>query len=101
MARKCMPQRLARRVKLSNKHWTQRQALKKIIKDLNVTPEERWAAVLQLQKRARDESVTRVHTCCLNCQRPRGVYKRFRLCRICLRQLCMDGHVPGLAKSSW
>lgn len=38
---------------------------------------------------------------CLNCGRPRGVYKKFKLCRICLRQLALRGEIPGMTKASW
>ena len=38
---------------------------------------------------------------CERCGRSRGYYRRFRLCRICLRELALQGKVPGLAKSSW
>ena len=32
---------------------------------------------------------------------PRGYYRRFALCRICLRELALQGKIPGLVKSSW
>jgi small subunit ribosomal protein S14 len=38
---------------------------------------------------------------CKQCGRPRGYYRRFRLCRICLRELALEGKIPGLVKSSW
>ena len=101
MAKKCMSAREARRIKFSTAHWSKREALKTIIKDINATPEERWEAIIQLQKCRRDESPSRVRTRCSCCHRPRGVYRRFRLCRNCLRKLCMDGHIPGLVKASW
>ena len=43
----------------------------------------------------------RGYTRCLQCGRPRSVYRRFKLCRICLRQLALQGAVPGLSKASW
>jgi small subunit ribosomal protein S14 len=35
------------------------------------------------------------------CGRPRAVYKKFGLCRICLRELAHEGAIPGMTKSSW
>ncbi len=43
----------------------------------------------------------RGYTRCQQCGRPRSVYRRFRLCRICLRSLALQGLVPGLIKASW
>ncbi len=44
---------------------------------------------------------TRVVRRCELCGRPRGVLRKFRLCRICLRNLVHDGKIPGLRKASW
>lgn len=43
----------------------------------------------------------RAYTRCLQCGRPRSVYRRFKLCRICLRKLALDGVIPGIVKASW
>lgn len=43
----------------------------------------------------------RVRNRCSRCGRPRGYYRRFGLCRICLRELALEGKIPGLRKSSW
>jgi len=43
----------------------------------------------------------RGYTRCLQCGRPRSVYRRFRLCRICLRNLARAGQIPGMTKASW
>ncbi len=40
------------------------------------------------------------HRCAL-CGRPRAVYRKFKLCRICFRNLCLDGLIPGARKASW
>ena len=44
---------------------------------------------------------TRVRNRCQKCGRPRGYYRRFGLCRICLREEALKGNIPGLVKSSW
>jgi small subunit ribosomal protein S14 len=43
----------------------------------------------------------RAYTRCQRCGRPRSVYRKFALCRICLRQLAHAGELPGVTKSSW
>ena len=43
----------------------------------------------------------RVHSRCRRCGRPRAVYRKFGLCRICLRELAHQGFIPGMTKSSW
>jgi small subunit ribosomal protein S14 len=43
----------------------------------------------------------RGYTRCVNCGRPRSVYRRFNLCRVCLRNMAHAGEVPGVTKASW
>jgi small subunit ribosomal protein S14 len=43
----------------------------------------------------------RAYTRCQRCGRPRAVYRKFKLCRICLRELAHQGVIPGMTKSSW
>jgi len=44
---------------------------------------------------------TRVRNRCKVCGRPRGYIRRFGLCRICFRELALEGKIPGVVKSSW
>jgi len=44
---------------------------------------------------------TRVRNRCMRCGRPRGYLRKFRLCRICFRELALEGKLPGVVKSSW
>ncbi|MCI5775166.1 MAG: type Z 30S ribosomal protein S14 [Aerococcus sp.] len=44
---------------------------------------------------------TREYTRCQRCGRPHSVYRKFGLCRICLRELAHDGQLPGVKKASW
>ena len=44
---------------------------------------------------------TRVRSRCKLCGRPRGYMRRFGLCRICFRELALDGKIPGVVKASW
>lgn len=77
---------------------TVRDALRKLIKR---DEEGRDEAVLKLQRRRRDESPSRVRRRCRACGRPNGVYRKFGLCRVHLREAAMRGDVPGLRKASW
>ena len=43
----------------------------------------------------------RGYTRCKRCGRPKSVYRKFGLCRICLREMAHAGELPGVAKSSW
>jgi small subunit ribosomal protein S14 len=43
----------------------------------------------------------RAYTRCSRCGRPRSVYRKFGLCRICLREMAHRGELPGITKSSW
>jgi small subunit ribosomal protein S14 len=59
------------------------------------------------RKKAREDGmklnvfVSRVHNRCRRCGRGRGYLRRFELCRICFRSLSLEGHIPGVTKSSW
>jgi small subunit ribosomal protein S14 len=44
---------------------------------------------------------TQAYTRCNRCGRPRAVFRKFGLCRICLRELAHEGAIPGMTKSSW
>jgi small subunit ribosomal protein S14 len=43
----------------------------------------------------------RAYSRCNRCGRPRAVFRKFGLCRICLRELAHQGAIPGMTKSSW
>ncbi|SNR71021.1 SSU ribosomal protein S14P [Haloechinothrix alba] len=43
----------------------------------------------------------RGYTRCQKCGRPRSVYRKFGLCRVCFRQMAHAGELPGVHKSSW
>lgn len=43
----------------------------------------------------------RAYTRCQRCGRPHSVYRKFGLCRICLREMALGGQLPGVSKSSW
>ena len=52
-------------------------------------------------REARRQHATQVRNHCVRCGRPRGYIRRFGLCRICFREMALQGKVPGVVKSSW
>jgi small subunit ribosomal protein S14 len=57
------------------------------------------ALVVKQQRPSRFK--VREYTRCNRCGRPRSVFRKFGLCRICLRELAHEGSIPGMTKSSW
>ena len=90
-----------RRIRLSNKFFKKRKALKKIIMDRKLPLEERFKAQQKLSKLPRNSSKIRVMNRCQITGRPHGVYRKLKISRIALRQLGLEGKIPGLVKSSW
>ena len=90
-----------KRIKLSNSLFKKRAALKKIVMDKKITLEERFKAQQKLSKLPRNSAKTRVMNRCEITGRPHGVYRKLKISRIALRQLGLQGKIPGLVKSSW
>ena len=78
-----------------------RAAAKKIINDPKSSPEQVDAAVVRLQKMPRDASPSRVRNRCSQSGRTRGYLRKFGISRIALRNLALEGQIPGVVKSSW
>ena len=89
------------RIKLSDRLYKKRAALKKIVMDKKITLEERFKAQQKLSKLPRNSAKTRVRNRCEITGRPHGVYRKLRISRIALRQLGLQGKIPGMIKSSW
>ena len=89
-----------KRIKLESKYRVRRDELRNAIKK-----ETDIDKVLELQdklaKMPVNSSPSRITRRCQQCGRPHAVYRKFALCRICLRQLLMTGNVTGGRKSSW
>ena len=100
MARKSLLQRHLKRKILVKKYEKKRQILLQDIEN-TIGFDERNALSKKLQKLPRDSSITRLRTRCWKTGRGRGIYKDFGLSRHVLREMCNEGLVPGLLKSSW
>ena len=89
------------RIKLSDKFYKKRKLLKKIIMNKKLPLEERFKAQQKLSKLPRNSAKIRVMNRCQITGRPHGVYRKLKISRIALRQLGLQGKIPGLVKSSW
>ena len=90
-----------RRIKLSNKFYNKRKKLKNIIMNKKLPLEERFKAQLKLSSLPRNSAKSRVRNRCQITGRPHGVYRKLKISRIALRQLGLEGKIPGMIKSSW
>jgi len=90
-----------RRIKLSDRLFKKRKNLKNIIMNKKLPLEERFKAQQKLSKLPRNSAKTRVMNRCQITGRPHGVYRKLKISRIALRQLGLQGKIPGLVKSSW
>ena len=96
-----MIERELKREKLVKRYAAKRTELKKIIRNLDTSDQDRAAAVAKLTSLPRDSSPSRQRARCAITGRPHGVYRKFGLARNKLREAAMNGEIPGLTKSSW
>ena len=101
MAKTSAIQKNLKRIKLVKKYAKKRAALKKIIKNKNLELSERFEAQLKLNKLPKNSAKIRIRNRCEVSGRPHGVYRKLKISRIALRQLGLQGKIPGLIKSSW
>ena len=101
MAKQSSIQKNLNRKKIVSKFDYRRKLLKKKIMQKDLTMEERFKLQSKLNDLPRDSSIIRVRNRCLITGRSRGVYRKFKLSRIKLRELTMSGSLPGVVKSSW
>ena len=101
MARKSSIEKQKRREKLVKNKWEKRQELKKIVRDLTVTEEERLEAQIKLNKLPRNSSKIRLRNRCQLTGRSRGYLRKFKMSRLCFREMVNSGLIPGGFKASW
>ena len=90
-----------RRKKLVKKYAGQYAKLKAQANDTSLDDSERLIARLKMAEIPRNGNPTRVRNRCEVTGRPRAYYRKFRLCRVQLRELANKGLIPGVTKSSW
>ncbi|MBV2234344.1 MAG: 30S ribosomal protein S14 [Sterolibacterium sp.] len=101
MAKKSMINRELKRARTVAKYAAKRAELVAIYSNVNLPAEERMAARLKFQQLPRNASPSRQRNRCEVTGRPRGVFRKFGLCRNKLRDVVMRGEVPGVTKASW
>lgn len=101
MSKLCMKERDRKRKLMNKSARPKREKLKAIIMDRDLPIEERFAATQKLAEMPRNSARVRQRNRCELTGRPRGYYRKFRLCRNKLRELGSFGQIPGLVKASW
>ncbi len=90
-----------KRKKLSKKYAAKRAELKAIVVSRKASDADKLKAGIALNKLPRNSNRNRVRNRCVLTGRPRGVYRKFGLSRIAVREKGLAGEIPGLTKSSW
>ena len=90
-----------KRRKLFKKSESKRRELKAIIYNKENSMELRNKAQIALSKLPKDSSKIRIKNRCVLTGRSKGVFRYFKLSRIQLRQLTLEGNIPGYSKTSW
>jgi small subunit ribosomal protein S14 len=101
MAKKSAIQKNLRKIALAERLYEKRAQLKSKTVDKTLTIADRFKASLELSQLPRSSSKTRIRNRCALTGRPRGFYRKFKLSRICLRDLASQGILPGVSKASW
>ena len=101
MAKMALINREEKRAKLVAKYAKKREELFAVINNESLSDVERFEARLKLQALPRNANPTRQRNRCQITGRPRGVFRKFGLCRNKLRELAFRGEVPGMVKASW
>jgi small subunit ribosomal protein S14 len=101
MAKKSSVEKEKKRRYLVNLKWEKRQHLKKIILDVTKSDEERMEAVNNLNKMPKNSSPVRLRNRCSVTGRSRGYLRKFKLSRLCFREMASEGLIPGITKASW
>jgi small subunit ribosomal protein S14 len=101
MAKLALINREVKRRSTVKKFADKRKALKAIINDVKMDDIDRMDARLKLQSLPRNASESRLRNRCQLTGRPRGVFRKFGLCRNKIREFAMRGEIPGVVKASW
>lgn len=100
MAKKSLIQRELKRQRLVMRYAKKREILKEQIKTTSFL-KEKLILHRKLQKLPRNSAPTRLHNRCMITGRPKGFYRDFGLSRHVLREMALEGFLPGVKKASW
>jgi len=101
MAKLSQVNRNKMREQMAKRDKSKRRALKDVMMDRTLPVEDRFNASLKLAQLPRNGAAVRVRLRCELTGRSRGNYRKFKLCRIALRDLASAGQIPGMVKASW
>jgi small subunit ribosomal protein S14 len=101
MAKTSSIARQKKREKMVALKWEKRQQLKKIIANPLTSEEDRYDAVNNLNKLPKNSSPVRLRNRCQITGRSRGFLRKYKLSRLCFREMANMGLIPGVVKSSW
>jgi small subunit ribosomal protein S14 len=101
MAKTSQVNRNGMRERMAKRDKAKRAALKATVMDRSLPVEDRFNATLKLAQLPRNGALVRVRLRCELTGRSRGNYRKFKLCRIKLRELSNQGQIPGMVKASW
>ena len=101
MAKTSSVNRNKKREYMASRDKAKRESLKSIVMDRTLPVEDRFDASMKLAQLPRNGAKVRVRLRCEMTGRARANYRKFKLCRIALRDLASSGQIPGMTKSSW
>ena len=101
MAKTSPVNRNAKRERMAARDKGKRGTLKAIVMDRTLPVEDRFDATMKLAQLPRNGAKVRVRLRCAITGRSRANYRKFKLCRIALRDLASSGQIPGMVKASW
>jgi small subunit ribosomal protein S14 len=101
MAKTSQVNRNVKRERMAKRDKGKRTSLKAIVMDRTLPVEDRFNASIKLAELPRNGAKVRVRLRCELTGRSRANYRKFKLCRIALRDLASAGQIPGMVKASW
>jgi len=101
MAKLSLINREKKRENLVLKFQAKRKKILQALNSSDTSDQEKFELRLKLQSLPRNANPTRLRNRCALTGRPRGVFRRFGLCRIKIREIAMAGEIPGVIKASW
>ncbi|NDD57638.1 MAG: 30S ribosomal protein S14 [Chlamydiae bacterium] len=90
-----------KRERMVSLKWEKRQELKKIVRNIHTSDEDRMRAVAELDKLPKNSAPVRLRNRCQMTGRSRGFLRKFKLSRLCFREMANAGMIPGVVKASW
>jgi len=101
MAKTSSIEKEKRRERLVKLKWAKRKELRDKSYNIHLSEEEREAARIALNKMPRDSSPVRLRNRCKLTGRSRGYLRKFKMSRLCFREMASAGLIPGVTKASW